>query len=102
MKVANVNINKTTRQKIQLVEGDFTVSEATDIIVSLIDEKLNFHKLQRLSLSEGYSGADTKYPDGRIGELEREKATARAFFAEVRKSGAKITINGTLEISISE
>ncbi len=102
MKVANVDINKITTQKIQLVEEDFTVAEATNIIISLIDEKLNFHKLQRLSLSEGYSGADTKYPDGRIGELEREKATARAFFAEVRKSGDKISINGTLEISISK
>ncbi len=102
MKVANAKIDNTIKQKIQLVEGDFTVSEATDVIVSLIDEKLNFHKLQRLSLSEGHSGANTEYPDGRIGELEREKATARAFFAEVRKSGAKITINGTLEISISK
>jgi len=88
-------------QKIQLVEGDFTVSEATDVIVSLINEKLNFHKLQRLSLSEGHSDADTKYPDGRIGELEREKDTAQAFLAEARKSGARIKINGTLEISIS-
>lgn len=94
--------SKETVQKIQLVDGEFTVSEATDVVMSLIDEKLNFHKLQRLSLSEGFSGADTDYPDGRIGELEHEKAVAIAFFKEARKSGAKITINGTLEISISK
>lgn len=93
--------SKETVQKIQLVAGEFTVSEATDVVVSLIDEKLNFHKLQRLSLSEGFSGADTQYPDGRIGALEREKSLAIAFFKEARKTGAKITINGTLEISIS-
>lgn len=101
MKVANTENNQTTTQKIQLVEGDFTVSEASDVVESLIDEKLNFHKLQRLSISEGSSGADTDYPDGRIGELEREKAIAQAFFAEARKTGATIKINGTLEISIS-
>lgn len=94
--------SKKTIQKIQLVAGEFTVSEATDVVVSLIDEKLNFHKLQRLSLSEGFSGADTEYPDGRIGELEHEKSLAMAFFKEARKSGAKISINGTLEISISQ
>ncbi|MFD0798973.1 hypothetical protein ACFQZJ_15985 [Maribacter chungangensis] len=100
MKVANAKTEQTTTQKIQLVEGEFTISEANDVVTSLIDEKLNFHKLQRLSLSEGSSFADTRYPDGRIGELEREKATARAFFAEARKTGATIKINGTLEISL--
>jgi len=98
MKTANTEIT----QKIQLVEGDFTVSEASDVVESLIDEKLNFHKLQRLSLSEGHSGANTDYPDGRIGELEREKKIAQAFFAEARKIGATVKINGTLEISLSK
>lgn len=96
------NTAMETIQKIQLVDGEFTVSEATDVVMSLIDEKLNFHKLQRLALSEGFSGADTEYPDGRIGELEHEKAVAIEFLKDARKSGAKITINGTLEISISK
>jgi|AntAceMinimDraft_11_1070367.scaffolds.fasta_scaffold08969_3 translation elongation factor EF-Ts len=93
--------NQKSVQHIQLVAGDFTVSEATDVVMSLIDEKINFHKLQRLSLSEGFSGADTNYPDDRIGQLEHEKTVALAFFTEARKTGATIKINGTLEISLS-
>ncbi len=103
MKVATETQDKpTVIRKIQLVDGDFTVSEATDVIMSLINEKINFHKLQRLSLSEGFSGANTKYPDGRIGVLEHEKSEAKVFLDEVRKTGGTIKINGTLEISIIE
>ncbi len=102
MKTEGMKVKPNKIQKIQLVDGDFTVSEASDVVMLLIDEKINFHKLQRLSLSEGFSGADTNYPDGRIGELEHEKSIAKAFFTKVRKTGATIKINGTLEISLSK
>ena len=39
------------KQKFQLVKGDFTPSEASDVIMSLIDEKINFHQKQRLLLN---------------------------------------------------
>lgn len=92
----------TTTQKVQLVDGNFTVSEASDIVQALINEKINFHKLQRLSLCEGFSEANTKYPDERITELEHEKSVAKAFFAKARVEGFSIKINGTLEISVNE
>ena len=91
-----------TKQNIQLVEGSFTPSEALDVIVSLLDQKINFHKLQRLSLSEGYCDADTLYPDGRIKELQDEKNVARDFISKMRKEGRNLKINGVLEISIED
>ena len=89
-----------TKQNIQLVDGEFTPSEASDVIISLIDQKINFHKLQRLALCEGYYGADTEYPDSRIGELQAEKEIAREFISEVRYQGKKLKINGVLEITL--
>jgi hypothetical protein len=88
-----------TKQKIQLVEGKFTPSEASDVVTSLIEEKINFHKLQRLSLCEGHQEADTAYPDGRIGELYNEKRIAREYIAEARRLGYRLKIDGILEIS---
>ncbi|MBT8206091.1 MAG: hypothetical protein KJP14_11210 [Eudoraea sp.] len=89
-----------TQQNIQLVDGEFTPSEASDVILSLIEQKINFHKLQRLALCEGHYGADTEYPDDRIGELEMERAIARDFISQVRYQGKKLKINGILEISL--
>ena len=102
MKATIQNVHMSTTQKIQLVEGEFTVSEASDVVLSLLNEKINFHKLQRLSLSEGSDSANTNYPDGRITELQHEKSVAKEFFAEARGKGKTIKIDGILNISINE
>ena len=89
-------------QKIQLVEGEFTASEASDIISSLIDEKINFHKLQRLSLCEGNQNANCSYPNGRIKELINEKKIAKEFLKEARREGKRVRIDGILNISFED
>ncbi|NNM19465.1 MAG: hypothetical protein HKP24_12950 [Croceitalea sp.] len=91
-----------TKQKINLVDGTFSPSEASDIILALLDEKINFHKLQRLSWSEGRADADTRFPDGRIKELENEKVIAKEFISTVRGQVKKLKIKGVLEISLEE
>ena len=89
-------------QKVQLVEGTFTPSEASDIISALIGEKINFHKLQRLSLTEGSDTANCTYPNNRIEELLKEKKIAKEFLALARNEKINVRINGTLEISFDE
>ncbi|MEM8999378.1 MAG: hypothetical protein AAGB24_03870 [Bacteroidota bacterium] len=91
-----------TEQTIQLVDGSFTPSEAMDVILALLDEKINFHKLQRLSWCEGNSSANTKYPDGRITELEHEKMVVKNFINSIRNEGKRLRIDGILNISLEE
>lgn len=92
----------TTKQKIQLVKGEFTPSEAYDIIMALIDEKINFHKLQRLQFWEGNHLGKTDQLDDRIKELSEEKQKTQEFLARTRKSGKNYVINGVLEIVLAE
>ena len=89
-----------TKQKIQLVKGEFNSSEAFDILIALIDEKINFHKLQRLQVCEGNHFSETDELDGRIKELVTEKQRVKTFLAETRDSGKNYEINGVLEIKI--
>jgi hypothetical protein len=89
-------------QKIQLVKGEFTPSEASHIIIGLIDEKINFHKLQRLQIWEGQHHSKTDQLDGRIKELEKEKEIAQKFINSTRGLGQNLKINGILEISVAE
>ena len=91
-----------TTQKIQLVDGTFTPSETSDVVLALLQEKINFHKLQRLSWCEGSAEADTQYPDGRIAELENEKKVIKDFVSQVRHEGKRLRINGVLEITLEE
>jgi hypothetical protein len=89
-------------QKIQLVKGEFTPSEASHIIVNLIDEKINFHKIQRLQIWEGNHKCKTDHLDGRIKELEKEKVIASEFINNARSLGQKLKIDGIIEMSIVE
>lgn len=91
-----------TKQKIQLVDGTFTPSETLDVVLALLQEKINFHKLQRISWCEGSSDADTRYPDGRISELEEEKNAIKEFVSQVRSEGKRLKINGVLNITLEE
>lgn len=90
------------KQQFNLIEGEFTPSEANDVVSALIDEKINFHKVQRLQQWMGDCDSDDSGLNGRIGELEEEKRKAKAFFAEARKAGTKLVISGKLEISFVE
>lgn len=102
MQETMINKQVKTKQQIQLVDGNFTVSEASDVVLTLLNEKINFHKLQRLTLCEGFSGANTKYPDQRITELEKEKSIAKEFFAQARAEGLTLNIDGILKISVNK
>lgn len=96
-------VKKTIKkQNIQLVDGEFTVSEANDIVKNLINEKINFHKLQRLSLCEGFSKSNTEFPDSRIGQLQNDKKISNEFFRDQFGKNVTVTINGVLEITINE
>lgn len=88
-----------TEQNIQLVEGTFTPSEASHVITSLIDEKINFHKLKRISLCEGDETSNTDYEDQRVVELYNEMKIAKSYISQARKEGYNLMINGTLEIT---
>lgn len=91
-----------TMQKVQLVNGVFTPSEAADIVGSLIDEKINFHKIQRLQRWEGDHKCDTGDLNDRITELEQDRAQALEFIGQIRKEGKTLRINGILEITVAE
>ncbi|MDO6440314.1 hypothetical protein Q4534_23005 [Cyclobacterium sp. 1_MG-2023] len=97
----SAQLEKTT-QTIQLVKGEFTPSEAAHVLMALIDEKINFHKIQRLQVWEGDHKSKTEQLDGRILELEKEKGIAREFINNRRALGLNVRINGILEITIAK
>ncbi|WP_299129262.1 hypothetical protein [uncultured Winogradskyella sp.] len=88
-----------TEQKINLVEGMFRPSEASHIINALIDQKINYHKIQRLSLCEGDENCDTTYENARIKELLNEKEIAKSYIDTARRKNFDIIINGKLDIT---
>jgi len=92
--------NSQILHQVKLIDGTFTPSEAKDVINTLIKEKINFHKIHRLSMSEGNVNTDTSFDDGRVNELLRAKGDFGNVYAEAKANGKKLRITGTLDIEM--
>ena len=100
METKALSKNGKMTKEIQLVKGSFSPFEASQIILSLINEKINFHKIERLQIWEGNHNCETEPLDKRIEELEKEKVNAKQIIEKAKELGAQIKINGVLAISL--
>lgn len=93
---------ENTSQNIDLVNGHFTTTEAREVILSLLDQKLNFHKTKRFQLwtQDRFANFDTL--DNRIAELEKEKERALKFLEAHQDSASKLKLNASLNLEIVE
>ncbi|NQX78311.1 hypothetical protein [Gilvibacter sp.] len=89
-------------QKINLIEGDYSAQETQDMIHAVLNEKINFFKLQLLMDRDKISTHKAKYMEQRIGELEAEKELSRAFINLKGDNRARYRINGTIELELIE
>lgn len=89
-------------QNVRLVDGEFTPVQAIDIISSLINQKINFHKVENLQKWEKDHKTDSEPIKKRIHELKEANEAAKQFIIEMKKNGKKIKIEGNLSINIVE
>ncbi len=89
---------QTLVQSIKLVDGIFTPSQANDIIRDLIEAKINYHKLSRLSLTEGNHDDEAPYDNRRLDELLIEKKRLIEAVKQARETGKKIKLTSLIDI----
>lgn len=94
--------NTTETQEITLIDGLFNATDAADIIDAVLNVKINYHKLKRLSITEGNSEDMCEYDNSRINELLKAKETAREYFKNVRLNGGKLKIDSKISIAIQK
>lgn len=87
-------------QKVNLVDGVFTVSEARDVINALLKEKINFHKVHRLSLCEGNENSNTAFDDSRLSQLIRAKEEFKYICDDAKAAGKRFRISGILDLEL--
>ncbi|AXT57902.1 MULTISPECIES: hypothetical protein [Aquimarina] len=89
-----------TDQKVKLMDGVFSPSEASDILNIFIDKKINFHKLQRLCITEQDCNDDTPQLYSRIDELMKAKESIRETIMEARREGLELQIESDIQITL--
>lgn len=93
--------NISLDQQLKLIDGKFSKSEALSIVNNVVDVKINFHKLQRLSKTEGNIHDKCLYDNTRITELINDKAAIKEFLLSLDAS-CKINIASTIHISVEQ
>ncbi len=83
-------------QKLQLVKGEFSPAQAAVIINALIDQKINFHKIENIQLWEKDHSIDQEPLKRRVLELENEKEVAKNFIEQLKGEGKKLSMDGTI------
>ena len=90
------------KKQLKLIEGKFTKREALNVINNVLDVKINFHKLQRLSKREGNEKSDCVYDNSRIFELLEDKESIKSFLVSLEDSGCTIKISSTIHITVED
>ena len=89
-------------KQLKLIEGNFSKREALNIVNNVVDVKINFHKLERLSKREGNVNDACTYDNTRITALLEDKADIKEFLMSLEANGANIKISSTIHISVEE
>ena len=101
----NKSVSKATKENTQtlnLIDGTFTKREALNIINSVVDVKINFHKIHRLAIQEGNENEECVFDNCRIQELMASKKETKAFLRALESKGQNIRISSTVTISLED
>lgn len=87
---------------IKLVDGEFSPSQALEVISSLINQKINYHKLEGLQKWERDHQFDHEPLRNRIEELEEEMKLVDDFISKLKEEGKNLKIDGIIKLKITD
>ena len=95
----NTTVNEVELETFDLIKGDFSVSEATEIIDELFQTKIRFHELKNFGIQERFGETDP-HTDQRIDELKSHKEKALALILQAKNTGQNLKVNSTVSIEL--
>ncbi len=80
-----------------LVKGDFSPEEASEIVNALFSKKINFHEVKNFSQLIRFGSKDPDTTE-RISQLKLNQKHARKLIREARETGKTLRVNSTITI----
>lgn len=87
------------KETIELIRGCFKPDEAREILLQMLNNKINFHNLKNLSSYERFGKSDT-FSEERLKSLQESRKKVEKLILESISGEQTITINSTIEINI--
>lgn len=85
--------------KLTLIEGNFNIEEAEEILMGIFNSKIKFHQHKNFSTNERY-GKDCETSVKRIPELKQSIEELKEILLKAKKSNKEIHINSIVNINL--
>jgi hypothetical protein len=92
--------DESEKKSYRLISGVFQPDQASQLLMTLIQDKLSFHQRNNWSRRERF-GESEEAGTKRMGELRQTKADMAALIEEAKADGMALTINCNIEITLS-
>ncbi len=88
-----------TTQRYKLLDGTFSPTEATQILLALVKSKMDFHDREKFSNEERF-GRNVAHSKRRLAELRQLHETLRTVCQSAADTGRSVQVNGWIEIAL--
>jgi hypothetical protein len=85
--------------EISLISGVFESDDARDLLLSLVNQKIQYHQLKSFSLQERYGIADI-YSESRIKELALARLDINEYTELAKSLGCRLSVKATIFIEL--
>lgn len=100
-KKINQKKKESTKETIKLIESTFDVREAQDVLIGLLNHKINFHTLKNFSWSERF-GHLNKQSVARLEELKKDRDKIASLLDFARENKLNIQVYSKIEIHLTQ
>lgn len=90
-----------TTKNITLIKGNFTAEEAKDILITLLNNKINFHQMKNFGLMERF-GKPEFGSQNRIDELKMNRDELNNLFKKAKENNVTFSIDSVIKIRMNE
>ncbi len=91
----------TTKHEFQLIEGEFFPNEALKLLMSLLNNKINYHQLESFS-NQIRIGSDFSHSKKRVEYLKQSIEDIKLILKDAEESGKQLKIESIIQITLSE
>jgi hypothetical protein len=88
-------------ESLTLINGNFTHTEAKEILSDMISSKINFHNIKNWSSQERF-GKDDEVAQERIPALTKEMEKLQTILSEAKKHNKKLVVSSEINIILMD
>lgn len=88
-------------ENIVLINGEFTPAEAKEVLLAILNNKINFHRMKNFSAEERFGKADP-LSSKRLLELEQSREMVKDYLSAAEAAGNMVVMESKVQLSLGD